>query len=501
MHGSFLLARSRAAEGTEKPVNNAPVEPPRLRQVLKTGDLVALSVSSVGPLFSIAATGGVMARSAGWWSLVAISFVSVPFIISAFVFRLLSRHFPHAGASYHWAARVMGARPARLQAWILVLAYFSSIPPIIIPASTYTIAILAPGISPPSWLSVVVGAGWVGFSLVPLLRGAIPTAKVTKAFLAIEILSVAGLIALAVARWHAIGVPVHFGQPRFGGMAVVAVVAATVLDGWEIDSYAAEEAAKPGRDLGLGGIAGAFIALGFYAVLYPLMFAETPMSVLSSTANPMASWAGRLLPAAPSLVLIPVLASTAGGMWLTSYILSRALFAMGREGLLPSGLARLNSRGAPAVATVAILATAFVVTALQLLYHSLESFFALVLSAAGFLLVSEFFLDSLTATVFLRRIHRSMPTDIHSTHHHRSLLVASSVSTLLFASLLAAFVTFGPAVIGSSIDLVVGVIVAGGLVFAFSRRNVLSDRTGSDPKTMIVGPTGHEDRSCADGAA
>jgi len=38
-------------------------------------------------------------------------------------------------------------------------------------------------------------------------------------------------------------------------------------------------------------------------------------------------------------MLIPILLSTAGGLWLTSYILTRALFAMGRERLIRPGSA------------------------------------------------------------------------------------------------------------------------------------------------------------------
>src|SRR5580658_4954759 len=122
------------------------LEPGRreLVQSFHLRDLVPLSVSSVGPMFSVAATGGVMAAEAGWWTLPAIAILAVPFIISSFVFRLLNRHFPQAGASYHWSARVIGRGVSRYQAWILILAYFFPIPPIAIPASTYTLALVVP---------------------------------------------------------------------------------------------------------------------------------------------------------------------------------------------------------------------------------------------------------------------------------------------------------------------------------------------------------------------
>jgi amino acid transporter len=122
------------------------VSPERhLRQSFHIWDLVPLSVSSVGPLFSVAATGGVMAAQAGWWTLPAIGILALPFIVSSFVFRLLNRHFPHAGASYHWSGRIIGRKASRYQAWVLILAYFLSIPPIAIPASSYTLALVVPG--------------------------------------------------------------------------------------------------------------------------------------------------------------------------------------------------------------------------------------------------------------------------------------------------------------------------------------------------------------------
>lgn len=473
----------------------AQTPPPGLAQVFNMSDLVALSVSSVGPLFSIAATGGVMAADAGLWTLPAIALISVPFVISAFVFRLLNRHYPHAGASYHWSARVMGPAASRFQAWILILAYFTSIPPIIIPASTYTLALVAPGYRPTTLVDVAVSAAWAGFALVPLLRGARPTARLTRVFLAVELVSVGALLVLGVARWHALHVPVHFGHPPVAGIITVAVVAGTILDGWEIDSYAAEESARPRSDPGLGGIIGALMALGFYVLLYPLMFGETPLHLLAGATNPLAVWGARLVPGAPWLILVPVLASTAGGMWLTSFILVRALYSMGREGLLPRRFGRLSGRRVPRFATLVTLGAAMVVVALQAVSASLAQLFTVVLSAAGFFLVAEFFLDSLTAAVFLRRVHRSVGEP--APHRHPALLAGSFVATGLFGASLVGFLVFGPSAIGSSIDVVLAVLLGlGGLfVLATRRRREIVHFSGEDvtlPRLAVPAGAGTE---------
>ena len=443
---------------------------PRLAQAFRLRDLVPLSVSSVGPMFSVAATGGVMAAEAGWWTLPAVAILAVPFIISSFVFRLLNRHFPSSGASYHWSARIIGRTVSRYQAWILILAYFLSIPPIAIPAGAYTLALVAPGYRAPAIVQLAVTLFWIVFAAVPLLLGARPTARITQVFFAVEMVSLAAFGVVGALNWHRLAVPVHFGSPPIGGILIVAVVAATILDGWEIDSYAAEESRKPRDSPGIGGIIGAFGALLFYAILFPLMLGETPLSSLAGSVDPLAVWSHRLVPGAPWLMLIPILLSTAGGLWLTSYILTRALFAMGRERLIPAGFGRLNRHRVPHVAIIVTLVSALLVVGVQLFVSSLSSFFDLVLSAAGFFLLAEFFLDSLTGAVFLTYGHRRLPDVQINPHSHRLLLVGSLFSTVVMGSLLVAFFFYGPKAIGSGVDETFAVLLALGVVFAWLTR-------------------------------
>ncbi len=457
---------------TDPPAEDAahPRETDSLAQAFGLRDLIPLSVSSVGPMFSVAATGGVMAAQAGWWTLPAIAALALPFVASSFVFRLLNRHFPHAGASYHWSARIVGRSVSRYQAWILILAYFLSIPPIAIPAGSYTLALVAPGHRAPAVVQMAVTVFWLLFAAIPLLLGSRPTARVTQVFFAVEMVSLAAFGVIGVVRLGSIGVPVHFGPPPVGGMLVVAVIAATVLDGWEIDSYASEEAARPRSDPGIGGIVGALGALVFYSVLYPLMLGETPMRSLAGSVDPLASWAHRLVPGAGWTMLVPVLMSTAGGLWLTSFILTRALFAMGREGLIPGSFGKLNRRRVPGFAIVTCLGAATAVVAGQLFISSLSRFFDLVLSAAGFFLLAEFFLDSLTATVFLTTGHRRLPEAALAPHSHRGLLVASVASSTVMGLLLVAFFVYGPEAIGSGVDVTFAVLLALGLAFAWGTR-------------------------------
>ena len=439
----------------------------RLRQSFHIWDLVPLSVSSVGPLFSVAATGGVMAADAGWWTLPAIAVLAVPFIVSSFVFRLLNRHFPHAGASYHWSARVIGKTASRYQAWILILAYFLSIPPIAIPAGSYTLALIAPHYHAPATVQMAMTLFCIAFAAVPLLLGGRPTARITQVFFCVEMVSLAGFGVLGAFNWHRLSVPVHFGKPPIGGILIVAVIAATILDGWEIDSYAAEESQRPRHHPGVGGIIGAFGALLFYAVLYPLMLGETPLAQLAGSTDPLAVWSHRMLPGEPWAMLVPILLSTAGGLWLTSFILTRALYAMGRERLIPASFGKLNRHHVPHVAILASLGLAAVVVGLQLFVSSLGSFFNLVLSGAGFFLLAEFFLDSVTATVFLTTGHKRLPDVQLQPHAHRLLTAGAVFSSVVMGALLVCFFIYGPKAIGVGVDQTFAVLLALGVAFAW----------------------------------
>ncbi len=464
MESDMPAGADGALEGSDEGLSEG-----RLSQAFHLFDLFPLSVSSIGPVFSVAATGGVMAADAGWWTLPAVAILALPFVISGFVFRLLNRHFPHSGASYHWSGRVMGRRMSRYQAWILILAYFTSIPPIAIPAASYTLALVAPGYSAPPTVQMALTLFWIAFAAAPLLLGAKPTAQITKVFFVFEMVSLLAFGLLGVLSLHRIGVPVHFGPLPLGGMLIVAVVAATVLDGWEIDSYAAEESQRPRTDPGKSGLVGAFLALGFYAVLYPLMFAETPMKLLaaSNDSDPLAIWARRLIPGEHWIILVPILASTAGGLWLTTYILTRALYAMGRENLIMPAFGRTSKRNVPQFATLVVLGLTLAVVGLQTFVSSLGSFFNLVLSAAGFFLLAEFFLDSLTAIVFLTVGHRKLPDVSIQPHRHRLLLVGACFSSLVMGALLVTFFVYGPKAIGGGIDQTIGVLIFLGVGFVW----------------------------------
>lgn len=262
-------------------------------------DLSSLSISSVAPLFSMAAAGQLLVQLAGADVLWAILAVAIPFVFSSWIFRLLNHHFPNAGASYHWSRRVLGTQVSQFQSWILMMAYFWSIPPIIIPAADQSLSLL--GIArPDAWDVVGLSLLWIIFAASVLLLGSRMTARVTQIFLLAEVLAVMAMMVIGFGHWHhVILAPTENTADinvRWQRIVIAMVVAATIVDGWEIDSYAAEEATKPRSAPGTGGMIGALMVLAYYGLSWSVMLHNVPLSILRRHPDVLMTWAHIVIP-------------------------------------------------------------------------------------------------------------------------------------------------------------------------------------------------------------
>ncbi|WP_308390041.1 APC family permease [Acidithiobacillus sp. AMEEHan] len=456
---------------------------PPLRAALRFSDLSSLSVSSVAPIFSVAAAGPAMAQAAGVDVPIAILLIAIPFILSSWIFLSLNQHFPNAGGSYHWSRRILGRNYSNFQAWIVLMAYFWSIPPILLPAAQFTLGAL--GLPSTTTYSLALAGFWALFAGWVLLQGASITARVTQVFLIIEVISVAFMAVLGYSHWG----PAALGAGKFSlshvqwvGVVVCMVVAATIVDGWEIDTYAAEESHKPRHAPGWGGVVGACSVVAYYLLIWPLLLHQLPLAGLQQSSNSLGLWAAHVAPNFVPWMQIAVIASTAGSLWLTTFILSRALFAMGRDRIMPSPFTRLNRAHAPHWAIVLPIVLSMLIVALQLFFPSTRSLFDLVLSAAGFFLVAEFLLDGINMAYFLASGHHQREQHQHqrlSRHRHWALFLASLFVVFTLASVELLFLYFGPQYIAPGIDSTVLVFLALGVAYVLYLRWHRHQRQGT----------------------
>lgn len=385
--------------------------------VLDLLHLSGMSISSVGPVFSIAAAVGPMIAVGLYGAPIGMWFAFVPFLMSAITFRHLNRHLPNAGASYGWTFKAIGPAMALVQAWMVILAYFFSLMAIIVPAGTYTLSLVAPAQVDNNVIVSLVGSGWAVFAAIPLIWGIVPTARFTAVFLATELVIVFLFFALGFGHLAAHGAAVSpslgwfvpTGQLRLGSLITVAVVGFTIVDGWELDSHAAEEAKQRRTNPGTGGLIGLLAVTAMYVIAFFLFFTISPIDgLLANQTNVLGYFATLVAPAwATKVMLVGILASTASALWLTHFILNRSLFAMARDNVIPRSLGRVH-RGFHTPWLLVLLVTAAEVLATATLTNvpDVSAFFSIMLQTAGLFLAIVFVFSNLSALIYFRHVAR-----------------------------------------------------------------------------------------------
>ena len=172
-----------------------------------------------------------------------------------------------------------------------------------------------------------------------------------------------------------------------------------MIDGWEVSASASEEASGPAETSGRGGIAGLLVTT---AVLVVAMRAYLHIgSVAGFSANQtdaMSYVASRLGgPAWRIAIVATVLVSTAATLWTTILYLSRSTYAMGRDGVLPLALGRLDARNLPVNALFVVSGAVAAFTLLTGFWPTAASVLNLVLNGTAVFLGALFCMSALAA--------------------------------------------------------------------------------------------------------
>jgi amino acid transporter len=134
------------------------------------------------------------------------------------------------------------------------------------------------------------------------------------------------------------------------------VVGIWMIDGWEVSASTAEEAHGTAGVPGSGGLAGLLLT---GVVLLGAILAFTRLGSLGGFAahgDDALAYVGTLLGGGWRVVLdVTVLVSLAASLQTTLVYLTRSLYAMGRDGLVPHVLGELDHRSEPA-ASIALVA-------------------------------------------------------------------------------------------------------------------------------------------------
>ena len=322
--------------------------------------LSGLSRRSLGPLETLAQSVGVAAPSLGT--------VSVPFLVVvhagqvslyAFVVAMAIVWLVNAcitqftcrmaspGSLYSFVAKGIGRTPAVVCSAALVLGYFTLVAGSLLVAADYLLRVLGLGSGAAMVaLAVVLVAGAVSALLVRGVQVSSRAALVAEA----ASITVIGAVFLTLLGRHGGHADTWILTPHLSswrGIGLGVALAVTPFIGFESAATVAMETRRPFRNVPRATkITVLVVAVLGTASMYVtiLAFNNDPTS-MTATDNPMAHLAQAAH--APGLVWflnLGLAASSLGCATASTTAMSRLLFAMGREGVLPAALGRTSLR-------------------------------------------------------------------------------------------------------------------------------------------------------------
>jgi amino acid transporter len=372
-----------------------------LPRVLGLFDISVLASAAMGPAYSLAATMGLMVAAAGNAATLALVLLSAIMLCIAVAFSRLSTASPNAGSSFSWIAGAFGPAVGTYAAWLLLLSNYFATMSTALPAGIYTLELFSQRAADSPLADALVGTIWIVASTLLLAIGLRPTAIATAVFLIAELAVVlASAVACYVVHPGAeAALPAASITPGFGGVIIAMVLGIWMTDGWEVSASASEEATGARDTPGRGGI------IGLVVTVAVLLFAMNAYLRVGSVAGFSAHQADAMSYVADRLgggfwriaIVATVLVSTSATLWTTILYLSRSVYAMGRDGVLPRATGTLDARGVPVNSLLVVSFCVSLCTLATGLFPKVLTALNLVVSATSVFLGILFCMSALAA--------------------------------------------------------------------------------------------------------
>lgn len=383
------------------------------RRSVGFADVLAQSVSAVAP--SAAATTVV----------VLVAGVSVPaVVISILIAGLLSllvarticqfaRRLASSGSIYTYTAQGLGPT-AGLAAGAAILVGYGVVAMFALFGGAYYLTFLLQAAWPslPSAVATLVSlVGEVLVLAVVLVRGIRVSTRVALVVEAISVVIISALLVVLLVRIGPIspGILFPLGDVSLGAIAAGAVIAMTAFVGFESAATLGVEARTPLRTVPRAIVWTVILSLALYALAAVTQVAGfaslgRDLSSSSSPVNELAVAFG--LGGWGTLADVGIAASFLACAIASTTALSRVLFTMGREGVVPAALGRTHRRFGTPIGAIAVsvpvitLVPLIAVAAGADLWGAMQATIAI--AAAGYIVA--YVLVCVAAPFFLRRI-------------------------------------------------------------------------------------------------
>lgn len=343
-----------------------------LRKCLSAFDLTMLGIGAIIGTGIFVLTGVAAATQAGPAVILSFIIAGTACAFAALSYSELSSSVGGCGSAYGYSYAAFGELIAWIIGWDLVLEYGVAVAAVANGWSGYfNNALTAIGLGLPEMLTKGPAAGgWVNLpamSIILILMGLLimgikESTRLNAAMVFIKLLAIGIFIAVAVfhvqpENWSPF-MPFGWFDHTPDGKTIGVLAGASLVFfayvGFDAVSTAVEEAKNPQRDVPIGILASLVFCTLIYIIVSGLLTGILPYTELN-VSSPVAyglqyigiNWAS-------ALVATGVIAGLTTVMLVLYYGLTRIIVAVGRDGLLPSSLAKINEKTHTPVRTTVI---------------------------------------------------------------------------------------------------------------------------------------------------
>ena len=351
----------------------------RLHQSLSWPHLIALGVGAIVGTGILTLT-GVGAAKAGPAVILSFAIAGLICAFAALAYAEMATMYPASGSAYTYSYIVFGELIAWIVGWSLILEYSLVVSAVAVGWSGYAAGFLA-SINAALPAALIQGPELGGVINLPaifiiavvaglLIYGTRESANLNALLVVVKLLALALFIIVALPAFSSDNFQpfMPYGFPRSGpsGSEVGVMAAAAIIFfafyGFDAIATAAEEAKNPDRDLAIGIVGSMVLCVIIYMAVAAVAIGALAYTRFADSPEPLAlilreigqGWAARILGVSAVIALPTVILAFFFGQ-------SRIFFVMARDGLLPTNLARVSSRGTPVRIT---LFTAVIVAAI-----------------------------------------------------------------------------------------------------------------------------------------
>jgi amino acid transporter len=317
---------------------------------------IVISVASVAPGYSLAATLGFIAAVTGLGvqspAVILVAFFPMAFIAAAYYY--MNRADPDCGTTFAWVTKGMGPYLGWQAGWAIVVADVLVMPSLADVAGNYTFQLF--GVTPTTAEVVAVGIAWIIIMTAICYIGIELSARTQQVLLAMEFITLMVFAIVALIKVYA-NHPAHSITPQLSWFNPFDISSISALNGgillaifiywgWDSGVSVNEETQDSSTAPGRAAVISTFVLVGIYLLVATAAQAFGGIDSLVNNSSDVFAPLGKgvLGSGLDKILIIAILSSASASTQTTILPTARTTLSMGRAGAIPKQFGTVNPR-------------------------------------------------------------------------------------------------------------------------------------------------------------